>query len=136
MSYYETIGGKCPCCGHDKMYQDFSSHGYNSEYCPKCDFGFGENRCTFGEIETYNAQDLRTYHFEQFGKLQYNDVIEKLEAEGRDVETCLPMEQRKFLLRKADEIGSFGGTKGTLWIYSEDEIKNHLKKATIIENYE
>lgn len=40
----ETLSGKCPCCGYDKLLQRYGSMGYYLlDGCPKCGFGYGSN---------------------------------------------------------------------------------------------
>jgi hypothetical protein len=40
----EDIGGKCPCCNYDKMFQRHGSLGYYLlDGCPNCGFGYGSN---------------------------------------------------------------------------------------------
>ena len=40
----ETLSGKCPCCGYDKLLQRYGSYGhYQLDGCPKCGFGYGTN---------------------------------------------------------------------------------------------
>jgi len=40
----EAIGGKCPCCNYNKMFQRCGSLGYYLlDGCPNCGFGYGSN---------------------------------------------------------------------------------------------
>ncbi len=41
----ESIGGKCPCCSYNKMFQRYGSLGhYLLDGCPNCGFGYGSNQ--------------------------------------------------------------------------------------------
>jgi hypothetical protein len=48
----ETLSGKCPYCGYDKLLQRYGSDGYyQMDGCPNCGFGYGSNHYdeqTFG----------------------------------------------------------------------------------------
>ena len=38
----ETLSGKCPCCGYDKLLQRYGSLGYHQlDGCANCGFGNG-----------------------------------------------------------------------------------------------
>lgn len=40
----ETLSGKCPCCGFDKLIQRYGSQGYYQlDGCVSCGFGYGSN---------------------------------------------------------------------------------------------
>ena len=40
----ETLSGKCPCCGYDKLLQRYGSMGYHQlDGCPNCGFSYGSN---------------------------------------------------------------------------------------------
>ncbi len=40
----ETISGKCPCCGYDKLFQRYGSMGYVlMDGCANCGFGYASN---------------------------------------------------------------------------------------------
>ena len=40
----ETLSGKCPCCGYDKLLQRYGSLGYHQlDGCANCGFGYSSN---------------------------------------------------------------------------------------------
>lgn len=40
----ETLSGKCPCCGYDKLFQRYGSSGYlQLDGCSNCGFGYSTN---------------------------------------------------------------------------------------------
>lgn len=69
----ETLSGKCPCCGYDKLLQRYGSFGYiQLDGCPNCGFGYASNNLD------YNCSGENAW-------LDYGSHILALQRAGKEV---------------------------------------------------
>ena len=114
----ETISGKCPCCGYDKLLQRYGSVGYlQMDGCPNCGFGYSTNH----EEETFGVDAWLPYakhllscieldNFES--KLEYLNSLSDLEVRRLVFDWCQSQE-------RCDDIDE------TIFEYTEKDVEDH-----------
>jgi hypothetical protein len=111
----ETISGKCPCCGHDKMIQRYGSMGYlQLDGCAKCGFGYSTNHYDDDEFGVEAWLPFATHLFTSATDKDY-DELSKLPSE----------ERRKMVYDWLQSQERFDDIENTIFDYSDEDIKKH-----------
>jgi len=135
----ETISGKCPCCGYNKLLQRYGSMGYYQlDGCPKCGFGYGTNHHdepAFG-IEAwldYGIHILSMMHLSENNNSQgeNNNSQEEYDKWYNEL-NALPLEEkRKLVFELVDKLERSDDVETTVFKYEQEDIDKH--KALNIE---
>jgi hypothetical protein len=134
----ETISGKCPYCGYNKMVMRYGSMGwYRFEGCPNCEFGYGTNN-TDAEDFGFDAWYPQALHY-----LVCHLLAEKEMADDsgglydhlfKELESLPHNELRKMLFDYIDQQERSNDVEGTLYVYTEEDIRKHRATHPFIIN--
>jgi hypothetical protein len=153
----ETISGKCPCCGYDKLLQRYGSHGYYQlDGCAKCGFGYGtngygetaDNKVGFESWAGYGLyvtamfrassdvpypEELRNRGSIDCQKdedyLKYSkDFDDSYKKHMDELEKLGPEEQRFEIFKRLESIERSDDLDSTVFSYEESEIEEHKSK--------
>lgn len=108
----ETLSGKCPCCGHNKLVQRYGSSGYHQmDACPKCGFGYATNH------HDYEYWGVDAWY--EIFKIEL-DIMNISYEEDDDVQLIREKVYRAFKTHeRSSEI------KDTVFQYTQDDIEKH-----------
>lgn len=111
----ETISGKCPCCGYEKMIMRYGSTGwYLFEGCPNCGFGYGTDHQD-KESEHVDAWIAFAGHYiESHSKPETIYLISSRERED---------DLRRKIFQWAEKQERFNDVEATLFQYDNDYIE-------------
>ena len=120
----ETISGKCPCCGYDKLFQRYGSMGYYQlDACLKCGFGYGSNY----------------YDNEVFGIKAWIDygryMLEMIEGHGlsqEDIQQLPNLKVREMLFEWVEKEERCDDISTTIFEYSDEEVEKYKNSNPII----
>ena len=120
----ETLSGKCPCCGYDKLLQRYGSMGYFVlDGCARCGFGYATNH----------------YDGETFGVdawIGYGKYI--LECSSEEWESKIPgmtdEEVRLAVFNWCETQERCNDVEETIFVYSEEDIERHRSLGLKILN--
>ena len=129
----ETISGKCPCCGYDKLLQRYGSSGYYQlDGCPKCGFGYGtnyHNEPSFG-VEAwldYGVHILSMQHLSE-----NNNSQEEYDKWYNEINALPELEKRKLVFELIDKLERCDDVGTTIFKYEEEDIQKYMAANPII----
>lgn len=112
----ETISGKCPCCGYDKLLQRYGSMGhYILDACANCGFTYGTNHHDgefFGEEASIGW---------------FKHALKMWEIEYSEEESFTHI--RKKVFDQLEKIGRYDDVDETIFKYDESDIISHKEKS-------
>ena len=115
----ETISGKCPCCGYDKMVQRYGSIGYfQMDACPNCGFAYGTNH--------YDGE-----HFgEEVGIGYFKHLLDCWSIEYQEKESNESIRRKVF--DKLEQEERCDDVEGTIFSYDEKDIQKHKEFKLVV----
>lgn len=128
----ETISGKCPCCGYDKLLQRYGSMGYYQlDGCPKCGFGYGTNHHdddTFG-VEAwlaYGVHILAVVHAgEELTQEEYDKWLNEIDN--------LPVdEKRRMIFDWMEKQERCDDVETTVFKYGQEDVDKYMATNPLI----
>jgi hypothetical protein len=117
----ETISGKCPCCGYDKLIQHYGSHGaFNLEACASC--GFGYSYYPFAESKE-EMEDIneKLWCSESFANVLI--FMFQFSWDGESQVTQYP--SRLEVFKEIEKIERFNDIEKTIFKYPSEFIASH-----------
>lgn len=122
----ETLSGKCPCCGYDKLLQRYGSIGYfQLDGCANCGFAYGTNHHdeqVFGmdALIPYAIHILACNESEnEFNKSYESHMIELNKMDKERI--------RRMLFDWCEKQERSNDVDSTVFTYSDDDIKSHKR---------
>ena len=120
----ETLSGKCPCCGYDKMLQRYGSLGYHHlDGCANCGFGYSSNHYDdddfgVGAWLPYAKHILSCQYIEPETDEFYERSLEELNK--------LPDEEvRRMVFEWCEKQERCDDVEETVFKYSDEDIQKH-----------
>lgn len=131
----ETISGKCPCCGYNKMIQRYGSMGYYQlDGCPKCGFGYGTNHHD-GDVFGIDAWLDYGIHILSMQHLSENNNSQEEYDKWFNELNALPIEEkRRLIFELINEFERCDDVETTVFIYTQEDVDKHMATNPLIFN--
>jgi hypothetical protein len=120
----ETLSGKCPCCGYDKLIQRYGSLGHlQLDGCANCGFGYSTNHHdgeNFGVSAwlPYAKHCIACVESEPQTEDSYQYTLEELNQ--------LPDEEiRRMVFDWCEKQDRYNDVVDTVFVYTEEDVKKH-----------
>jgi len=131
----ETLSGKCPCCGYNKLFQRYGSIGYHQlDGCANCGFGYSSNHHDnddFG-VEAwlpYARHVLSLMHVKPESDEFYERSLEELnELPDEDV--------RRMAFDWCEKQERCDDMEDTVFVYTNEDVEKHKSFGLPIFNNE
>lgn len=127
----ETISGKCPCCGYNKMLQRYGSTGYHQlDGCANCGFGYSTNH--------HDGEDFGVAAWLPYGKhilsLQYvePDTDEFYERSLEEFDKMSDEEARRMVFDWCEKQERSDDVEETVFVYEGEDIQKHKDLELVI----
>lgn len=152
----ETLSGKCPCCGYDKMLQRYGSLGYyQMDGCPKCGLGYGTNQ---HEIESFGVEAWIDYGRHILACVDNEKFVEEFEDDKEVVRTecgyktnggqtkedkaynkvfeiakeLSDLDARRKIFEWSEKQERSDDVEGTIFAYTKEDIEKYLSTKPVI----
>jgi hypothetical protein len=120
----ETLSGKCPCCGYDKLLQRYGSIGYHQlDGCSSCGFGYATNH--------YDGDEFGMSAWLPYAKhilsLQYVEpkTDEFYERSIVELDKLPDNEVRKMVFEWCESQDRCDDIDNTIFDYKDEDIQKH-----------
>jgi hypothetical protein len=120
----ETLSGKCPCCGYNKLLQRYGSFGYlQLDGCANCGFGYASNHHDDDEFGlsawlSYAKHILSLQHIEpETDEFYERSMLELNKLPDDDV--------RRMVFDWCEKQERVDDVDTTVFVYSDEDIQKH-----------
>lgn len=114
----ETLSGKCPNCGYDKLLQRYGSFGYlQLDGCSNCGFGYATNHC---DGESFGIQSWISY-----GKHILASQFEDYDAVFNELDQLDDESLRFRIFEWCESQPHYDDVEETVFKYTDEDIELH-----------
>lgn len=131
----ETLSGKCPCCGYDKLLQRYGSIGYYQlDGCPNCGFGYGSNH---HDNDTFGLEAWLSYGIHVMSCINSSDEQGNEKGKGYDdwlkeLNALPELEVRKMVFEWAEKAQRSDDVQATIFEYKPEDVQKYLETNPVI----
>ena len=120
----ETLSGKCPCCGYDKLFQRYGSFGHEQlDGCPNCGFGYSSN----GHVPDSFGVEAWLPYGKHILCSQYTEpeTDEFYERSMIDLNKLSDDEARELIFNWCETVERSDDMETTVFVYTDEDIEKH-----------
>lgn len=120
----DTISGKCPCCGYDKLLQRYGSFGYlQLDGCSNCGFGYSSNHHDDPDFGIKAWIDHAKYLI-AMSEFESDELYQKRIDE---LNLLSDEEVRRLAFDFCENSERYDDVEYTVFKYTEEDVLNHKK---------